>query len=325
MVEFIMSEIKIQNAPFFSIITPTFNRPKFLQRAINSVAKQEFNDLEYIVINDGSSLIYDEALTQSASISKYIYSKKTAGVAHSRNIGILEASGEWIVFLDDDDEMAPGYLHHLKEYIDRYVDKPGFIWAAIETHEYDENEKLLNINIINHFDASGNKNALFESAIEVGASYGFAVNRWMFAHAGLFDATYPVGEDTEFIIRLLSCLAEPHFTAFVGVIKHDHQADRLSLGYEKYSRLKIFESIFDRHSEFFLRHPALFYRHFRWCVRVHYRNGNFNDGDRALQKLFSKMPFNLRSIDEYVGWKLFKYAIKYPMFDAIVKKIYSLR
>lgn len=315
-----MNDIKMENAPFFSVITPTFNRPQLLQRAINSVVKQEFNDLEFIVINDGSSMIYDEAITRSASISKYIYSKKTLGVAHSRNIGILEANGEWVVFLDDDDELAPGYLHHLKEYIDDYVDKPAFIWAAIETHEYDENGKLLNTNKIDHFDTSGNKNALFESAIEVGTSYGFAVNRRVFARTGIFDASYPVGEDTELIIRLLSYPIEPHFTAFVGVIKHDHRVGRLSFGYEKYSRLKIFEMIFDRHSEFFLRNPALYLRHFRWCVRVHYKNCNFENGDRALQKLFSKMPFNLRSIDEYLGWKLFKYAIKYPMFDAIVKK-----
>ena len=96
----------------FTIITPTFNREDMLQTTIKSVQAQTFADWEMIIIDDGSTdnteQIVKELFLNDARI-KY-FKKPNTGQADSLNVGASKASGEFLTFLDSDDEAYPNWL-----------------------------------------------------------------------------------------------------------------------------------------------------------------------------------------------------------------------
>lgn len=105
-----------KNSMMVSVVIPTFQRNDFLERAINSVFKQNFTDYEILIIDDnvGENVyrINNRNLENKIQNSKirFIYNEKNLGGAEARNIGIKEAQGKYIAFLDDDDIFLPEKL-----------------------------------------------------------------------------------------------------------------------------------------------------------------------------------------------------------------------
>ena len=92
-----------------SVIIPTYNRKKYVTKAIDSVLRQTYDDYEIIVIDDGSTDNTRESLEKYRNKILYIY-QQNSGVSAARNAGIRLAKGEWVAFLDSDDEWIPEYL-----------------------------------------------------------------------------------------------------------------------------------------------------------------------------------------------------------------------
>jgi glycosyltransferase involved in cell wall biosynthesis len=89
--------------PFFSIIVPTYNRAHFINNTLNYVLKQNFNDFEIIVVDDGSTDNTVE-IVQSFSSDKIRYFKiPNSERGYARNYGADKALGRWIYFMDSDD------------------------------------------------------------------------------------------------------------------------------------------------------------------------------------------------------------------------------
>ena len=99
-----------------SVIIPVYNGEAFIQRSLNNVIAQTFKDWELIVIDDGSTDSTPQILASYNVYSniKIIY-KKNGGVSSARNIGIDNASGEYVTFIDADDMIEPTYLEHLNK------------------------------------------------------------------------------------------------------------------------------------------------------------------------------------------------------------------
>lgn len=100
-----------------SIITPVYNSEKFLRTCIESVLKQSYKDFELILINDGSTdrseSICDEFAAKYSNIK--VFHQKNKGVSSARNHGLEKVQGEWVTFLDSDDEIKEDYLKTLDE------------------------------------------------------------------------------------------------------------------------------------------------------------------------------------------------------------------
>jgi hypothetical protein len=90
--------------PYFSIIIPTFNSYEKLLRAIESIKSQTFTDFEVIIVDDGSIDATQEKIQESICEKIHYFYKTNGGPASARNLGIKEASGEYLCFLDADDE-----------------------------------------------------------------------------------------------------------------------------------------------------------------------------------------------------------------------------
>lgn len=105
---------------FFSVIIPTYNRISVLKRAIESVQNQTFKNFELIVIDDGSNDGTAEYL-HSLGVQFQTLGKPgiPVGVSKSRNWGVTKSIGEWLAFLDSDDEWLPHKLEKQYEFISK--------------------------------------------------------------------------------------------------------------------------------------------------------------------------------------------------------------
>ena len=89
-----------------SVIIPTYNRAAYIVEALESVFAQTYGDCEIIVVDDGSTDDTKAVLQSHMARIRYIY-QENAGVSVARNTGISAATGEWIAFLDSDDQWRP--------------------------------------------------------------------------------------------------------------------------------------------------------------------------------------------------------------------------
>ena len=117
-----------QTVPFFSIIVPVYNVQNYLSACIKSVAEQDGpRDWECILVDDGSTDMGPQLCdTFAAEIPGVrVIHRENGGLAAARNTGLGAARGEWILFLDSDDAMAPGLLAALRRALREH---PGYDW-----------------------------------------------------------------------------------------------------------------------------------------------------------------------------------------------------
>lgn len=104
----------------FSVVIPLYNKEKCIISTVNSVLSQTYDNLEVIIVNDGST---DNSLKVVQSIKTdriQIINKRNGGVSSARNTGIRAAKGLFIAFLDADDIWLPEYLYEIKTLINKY-------------------------------------------------------------------------------------------------------------------------------------------------------------------------------------------------------------
>jgi GT2 family glycosyltransferase len=91
-------------APFFSIIIPTFNRPRDLRRCIDAISRSQFDrdQFEIIVVNDGGDPLQIDVELANSSTSVRVVSQSNRGPASARNLGSSLARGQFLCFVDDD-------------------------------------------------------------------------------------------------------------------------------------------------------------------------------------------------------------------------------
>ena len=122
-----------------SIIMPTFNRCKDIVAAISSVLCQTHQNLELIIVDDGSTDSTQVTIEKSFNDKRIIY-KKTMnhGVSHARNIGLRLSSGKFIFFLDSDNSWASDYVRNMVIYLNSEELDNAYCYSAI----YKENNKI---------------------------------------------------------------------------------------------------------------------------------------------------------------------------------------
>ena len=102
-----------------SIIIPVYNRERHLEECVNSILLSIENDVEIIIVDDGStdgtSEICDKLKKRSKCVK--VIHQPNKGVASARNTGLSAASGEWIAWVDSDDLVSASYIRTLKKCI----------------------------------------------------------------------------------------------------------------------------------------------------------------------------------------------------------------
>jgi len=112
----------IMEYPLISIIVPVYNIEEYLPRCVESLRKQTYPRTEIILVDDGSTdgtgALCDRLAKEDSRIR--VFHKKNGGSSSARNLGIAEAEGEYLGFVDSDDYVEPDMYEKLYAAIERY-------------------------------------------------------------------------------------------------------------------------------------------------------------------------------------------------------------
>ena len=181
-----------------SVIIPTYNRKKYIKRAIDSVIHQSYKPFEIIVIDDGSTDGTYELIKQSYSSSQISLKKqKNNGVSSARNKGIKLANGDWIAFLDSDDEWFKNKLELQVREIKKsktFICHTNEIWIrnGIRVNQMKKHQKY--------------GGAIFKKCLDMCriSPSSVMIHRRIFDEIGLFDEDLIICEDYDLWLRISS-------------------------------------------------------------------------------------------------------------------------
>ena len=214
-----------------SVIIPTFNRAILVKRAIRSVLNQSFQPYEIIVIDDGSTDGTSEFIKTEFPQIKYFW-QKNSGVSVARNLGIQKSKGNWLAFLDSDDEWLPkklemqtNALHENPEYKICHTNE---IWIR--------NEKRVNPKD-KHQKSGG---FIFEKCLPlcVISPSSVLIKKEIFKEFGLFNTTLPACEDYDMWLRICAFLLVLYLEELL-LKKYGGHDDQLSQKYWGMDRFRI--------------------------------------------------------------------------------------
>lgn len=123
--------------PKISVIVPVYNTEKYVEKCLNSICKQKLNDLELIIVNDGSGdnseAIIKKWIKNNENKMKIKYLKKeNGGLSDSRNFAIPYVTGKYISFIDSDDYISEDLYSNLEKYMDKNIDLIKFKMQKVD-------------------------------------------------------------------------------------------------------------------------------------------------------------------------------------------------
>lgn len=128
--------------PKISIITPSLNQGQYIERTIRSVLSQDYPDLEYLVMDGGSSDQTLDILKRYSGRVKWV-SEKDSGQTNAINKGLAMATGEILAYLNADDLFLPGTLNKVAQ---QFLERPDAMWMTgkcLIVDEYDREVRKL--------------------------------------------------------------------------------------------------------------------------------------------------------------------------------------
>lgn len=281
-----------------SVIIPIYNVEEYLRDCLDSLLKQtiNMNDVEILLINDGSS---DNSLNICKEYALFnsnikLFTQENAGVSAARNIGIKNAQGRYIMFLDADDNYTPGTLEAVTNFFEKH-DKEVNIVA------------YKRVEILNGQPTSDNYRYRYlkEAGIYSLKEYPFlcittlsiAVKN-MGEENILFNTKYNFGEDTDYIDRLLLKNDKIGYCPN-GQYNYTMQRDGGAVNLSNFSsilqKIEQFENVLfesDAPSEYF---QAVVFSDLNWLLRtnrlfpVHLSEEEKHDFDKRLKKIISRI------------------------------------
>lgn len=127
--------------PIISVVLPVYNVKAYLAKCVDAVCNQTYKELEIILVDDGSTDgcagLCDELAKKDARIK--VIHKENGGLSDARNAGTLQATGEYISYIDSDDYVKPTYIEYLYSLIQKYDCKMS-LCTHIVAHENGKNE-----------------------------------------------------------------------------------------------------------------------------------------------------------------------------------------
>lgn len=187
-------------APRVTVVVPTRNRAQLLPRAIDSVLRQTYPHWELVVVDDASTDETIEVVRSRASLDDRVRCRPLgtrAGAASARNVGIHEARGELVAFLDDDDEWLPEKLERQVAALDAAPAGVDLVHSAFFESDADGNE-----HVVGEFSPRGGEaHAVLLRGNILGLST-IVVRRSLLERVGGFDERLPRLQDWDLWIRL---------------------------------------------------------------------------------------------------------------------------
>lgn len=236
-----------------SVVIPAYNAGPFINRTLDSVLAQTLPADEIIVVDDGSTDNTAEVVKAYGSKVTYIY-QENAGDAAARNTGITTAKGDWIAFLDHDDEWLPDKTQHQMELLNR---NPHLYWCAANFYRQSCDNKVIVVNIASITKALTGKDSFanfFTAVCKNKCNFmtsTMIIRKAAFDQAGLFDTHWLRCADRDMWCRITYQHPQIGFIPQPLSILHVEPQDAVS------TKLRLQSKRGQQSRELFARHLAL--------------------------------------------------------------------
>lgn len=248
-----MSEV----APKVSVVIPTYNRSKILPRAIDSVLKQTYENLELVVVDDASTDETDSVVTgYEDDRLKYIRHETNSGNGGiARNTGLEHTTGEYVGFLDDDDVWLPEKLEKQVAVFEESDDEDlGLVYCWMN---YYDGEELVERR---HPTVSGDVFYEMLDKNAITAASTLLTRREVLGDIGAFDTDVPRGIDSDWIRRVARAYTVDYVPEVLVRYNIGHEYDRDSDWDESGLRAAIegTRMKFEKFPDAFESHPEMY-------------------------------------------------------------------
>ncbi|SDE99426.1 glycosyltransferase family 2 protein [Halorientalis regularis] len=275
--------------PSVSVVIPTYNRAKTLARAVDSVLAQTIDAFEVVVVDDGSTDATPELMASyTDNRVRYVRFEENRGANACRNSGIRSSSGEYLSFLDSDDEFTPSHLERVLATLTDAKERVGGVYTS---QRFTRNGSTVDISVAN--------DTLRESQTVIGdLKIGFSnltFRRDVFDTVGTLDESLGAFQDREFLVRYLERYElVPVSDVLVNRYQHEDRgegvAERISTDFEE--KLDALEYLTEKHGEHFSRHEQAFTHYTKGYL--HAKLGEFDAARREFVLAVRKNPVRFK-------------------------------
>ena len=243
--------------PKISVIIPTYKRPDILCRAIDSVLIQDFKDYEIIIIDDNGlgSVVQKETekLMRQKYLDQRIYyipNEKSLGGGGARNVGITAAKGEFIAFLDDDEDWLPGKLSKQMKKYSECTENTGVIDTGVLLIK-ENGEKI--------YRSPEMQGWIFEDLLSKSGKSApklstILCRKSVLEKVGLFDSAFRSRQDLDLYIRLSRVCKFDSINEPLAYKRYDADS-RISTNI--YSKLQGYELLYFKNIDEFKKRPKI--------------------------------------------------------------------
>lgn len=268
-------------APFFSIIIPTYNRSKIMVKSISSVFSQDFSDFELIIVDDGSTDDTEEIMKEYLIDSRVSYLKQmNKGVSAARNAGALKANGKYLIFLDSDDWLSEQYLEKCF-----YLLSTGSFKLLLGGARYYLPDGSISVSVMP--EESG-------QYFTHGLAGSFAISSTLCRSMGGYDENLSYSENSDLFLRIFdgSTLRKDEVAIskeiYVGIPKEDTQVRKARHAAKRYDNATYF---LDKHVTYFKSSLSSYANHKKIQALSALQLGRVKEARKCLLDLMKRKPF----------------------------------
>lgn len=193
------------NSPLVSVVIPTYSRPTFLKRCVESVLNQSYSNIEIFVVDDNNPETDERVETEKVmecfadnTRVTYLQHEKNKNGSAARNTGWRQSSGKYITFLDDDDEIEPTKIEKQVECLESLDDSWGSCYTGYRII------KDSGLQVVSSETRSGDcyLYALMRTMF-MGSGSNLFVRKVIVDDIGGYDESFKRNQDIEFLARVL--------------------------------------------------------------------------------------------------------------------------
>lgn len=283
-------------SPTVSVVIPTCDRPELLKRAIDSVLRQTFSDLELIVVDDG---INEKAETSVKTFSDprvhYLVSGGRGGSA-ARNMGIKSSKGTYVAFLDDDDIWVPDKLEKQVALLSSSSTDVGFCFSAVKRDLGNGLEEITNVpqGVGDYFERVLTR---FSGILTI----TLIVKKEVFDKVGGFDESLPSHQEAELMIRIAEKYKGVGLNESLAVVLESEGHSHIGKDIPK--RIKGRELLLAKHQDLFVSRPSVYAKHL-FGLAMWYRDSGETQQARDYMKKALQVKFSFRYLAHYITMML---------------------
>lgn len=305
-----------------SAIIVTHNRLHLLKRAVESVERQTYDNIELIVVDDASTdgtKAYGEELRMRGYKYIYIDIENSKGGNHARNVGIENSLGEYIALLDDDDYWKPHKTERQVDYLNGHIDC-GMVYSGLE---FDYHNRLYNFSVYPNGNCSGDlvKNNAFVGPFC--STITMMIRRSVFDAVGLFDENLTCWQEYELALRIIQVTKVGIINDTLSVANREISLKRATNEFDKW--VYSVEYIRNKHNQLYSQLDEKGLNEHREIVyREAAHRASISLGKKRMKHYYKK-AFSVRHKPEYLIRSIFGLSKNDTLFlESIIRHLIAL-